>query len=217
MWKFGWIGIGENILRLPPSGPDIKGPPPHLSQLQSSGTATPAGVNTPGKTSLASGQVSPSHPVPTVPTRRSDSVRIGNLIKSLCVFGLTGWIHDHGAYFLLTHTRSRQGDLDWRWTDAVVTAPFFLIQPVGLVLEAKIKSAWRGWKMRNRPLWRLEQPVSVVFLERLVGFIWTWTWLGWTAGWFIDGLVRIGYYRRGDGQELFPSLFGGLLWGVWKH
>lgn len=211
LWKFGWIFLGEKVLRLPRSGFDIKGPPPFLV----AGTAVDrASLSVPQSDPDTSGRVSPAHPLPTTPSRQPGSVRLSNLIKSVCVFALTGWIHDYPLYFLMHHTMPRGS---WSWTDAIQTTPFFVSQPFGIALESAVKSTWRGWKGKNRPEWREKEPDSVVFCERLIGFVWTWTWLGWTAGWFVDGLVRLGYYRRGDGQQVFPSLLGGLIWGVWWH
>jgi hypothetical protein len=155
--------------------------------------------------------------LPTVPNHKSSSVKLTNLVKSFCVFALTGCIHDWASYFLLYHTNPAIGVQTWKWTDGLVTMPFFVIQPLGLTIEAAVKARWRGWKRARHADWKAGEPAWLVLLERVLGLIWTWTWLGWTAGWFIQGLAKIGYYRRGGSQQEFPSLFGWLIWGVPKH
>ncbi len=143
-----------------------------------------------------------------------------NFIKSLLVFTLTGWIHDQACYIVLLHTTPPGKAV--HWTDAIVTTPFFIAQPFALAVEAAIISVWRGWKAKHHPSWRepnsgVVAPAWLVFVERLVGFIWTWWWLGWTAGWFIEAVTKVGLYRRGGDQQEWPSFFGGVLWGKWWH
>lgn len=154
--------------------------------------------------------------MPTRPTRRP-SPYLTNLIKSLCVFTLTGLIHDYGFYFLMYFTNPHTHGKTWAWSDALVTTPFFVIQPLGLAVEAAVKKTWRGWKQKNRPEWEAGEPEALVLCERIIGFIWTWTFLGWTARWFVDGVARTGLYKRDDNQGKLPTLFGGLVYGVWKH
>ena len=141
-----------------------------------------------------------------------------NFIKSIIVFALSGYIHDQGAYILLLHTHAPGKVI--HWTDAIVFTPFFIVQPFGLAFEAAIKFVWRSWKARNFPGWidiRLPdtQPSWLVFMERLIGFIWTWWWLGWTAGWFIQAAADIGLYTRLPNEKVWPSPFGGIFWGKW--
>jgi len=142
---------------------------------------------------------------------------LGNLIKSLIVFTLTAAEHDWCCFILLQHTAPPGKPV--RLTDAIVTAPFFMIQPFGLAIEAIVKARWRGRKSRYRNSLEERKPESalLVYVEKLVGFVWTWSWLFWTAGWFLDAIVHIGLFRRGEGQPVFASLFGGVIWGIWRH
>lgn len=210
LYLFGWVGIGENILGLSRSGPDPKYP---LAAKPSS-AVTPAL----GPSPQTSGRTSPTHPLPPAPSKRS-GLALTNLIKSVCVFALTGVIHDYGYYFTLFHLYAKTPSFwdTWHWTSTISSTKFFICQPFGIALEAVVKKAWRGWKRRTHPGWQLEEPARLVFAERLVGFVWTWTFLGWTAGWYVDGVARDGYYRRDETQKLFPSLMGGLMYGKWHH
>jgi hypothetical protein len=56
-------------------------------------------------------------------------------------------------------------------------------------------------------------------VERAVGFAWTWWFLGWSAAWFIEGLVGLGCYTRVqyEWEALEWSLIAGLWYGVWWH
>jgi len=151
---------------------------------------------------------------------------LSNFIKSLLVFTLTGWLHDTACIILLLRTVPSRPDLQWR--DAMVTTPFFLYQPFGLALEAAVQSTWRGWKAKRHPAWRRVKPVRekgidaepdwLRLLEKGVGLVWTWVWLGWTARYWVEGLCQVGVFRRGDaGPTNFPSVVGGLVWGRWMH
>ncbi|ORY34899.1 hypothetical protein BCR39DRAFT_515473 [Naematelia encephala] len=244
LFIFGWIGIGEHILGLPHSGNDARERPstskviqpqpqpqptpavsPLLSPNPTTTTASPLLAPTNDSTPTVSGRTSPSHPLPTEPSRRrlNPKTLLSNFIKSLIVFALTAWIHDLSNYVVLLHQADLAGTstnkVKVNWRDAMVTTPFFMIQPFGLAVEALVKSHWRGWKAKHHPSWRKAEPAWLVFIERSLGFIWTWTWLGWTAGWFVQGLTGIGIYLRDGGAtqpEMF-SLLGGLLYGRWKH
>jgi len=145
---------------------------------------------------------------------------LANLLKSLIVFTMTAGIHEQACFILLLHTNPAGKTV--HWTDAIVTTPFFVLQPFALAFEAAVKSAWRGWKIKHHSNWRKSntkhaEPAWLVFLERLVGFVWTWWWIGWSAGWFVRAVTRIGLFRRGGDQAPLPSFFGGVLWGKWRH
>jgi hypothetical protein len=92
-----------------------------------------------------------------------------------------------------------------RWRDLFSLSPFFVAQPVALAFEAVIKHRWRKFKHS-----RGFQPGSLITLERVVGFIWTWLWLGWTAGWFVEGMSRLGVWRHWPGKTYMSA-----LWWVW--
>ncbi|WVQ79255.1 hypothetical protein IAT38_001351 [Cryptococcus sp. DSM 104549] len=217
LYVFGWIGIGENILGLTHTGISA-----HPSVPPSTPSATSSGANTP---LTYSGRVSPNHPIPTnapqLPSRRmSPRLMAENLIKSLAVFTLSGLQHDCGTLALLLKTRPEKALV---LGDVLLLTPFFVMQPLALAAEAGVKTAWRGWKFAAHPEWRRGaggkgggEPGWLVFIERLVGFVWTWVWLGWSAMWFVDGLAGSGAYwpQKGDAAA---SLVGGLWKGQWFY
>ena len=55
---------------------------------------------------------------------------------------------------------------------------FWLLQPVGFVLEGLVTSCWRKWKVH--PL-SVAHPSPVVIFERFVGYIWVFAWFLWCA------------------------------------
>ncbi|OCF35136.1 hypothetical protein I316_03177 [Kwoniella heveanensis BCC8398] len=231
LYVLGWIGIGENILGFTHTGisshPTI--PPKAPSDLTSS-----TAVNTPHP----SGHVSPSHPLPTTPPklptkRMSTKLMLQNLVKSFVVFTLSGLHHDVGSLACLIKNHPPGAPI---YTHHLfrLTA-FFVLQPVGLTIEALVKTLWRSWKAKAHPEWKKTptptsssdsspkssnalsggEPAWLIRTERILGFAWTWIWLGWTARWFVEGMAQLGNYRRGEGREEFWSLFGGLIYGKW--
>lgn len=207
---YGWVGIGEHGLRLARTGPDPKFP----LEPQQSRTVHPTRSESPSPPE--SGRVSPTHPVPTRPAQRS-SRYLTNLIKSLCVFALTGISHDYGFYFIMYFTDPHTHGKTWVWSDALVTTPFFVCQPLGIVVEAVVKKKWRAWKLKHRPEWTAGEPRWFAFCEQVFAFAWTWIFFGWTAGWYVDGVARTGMFKRDAEQVKYYSLVGGLVCGVWKH
>ncbi|WWD20169.1 hypothetical protein CI109_104645 [Kwoniella shandongensis] len=209
LYVFGWIFIGEKVLGLTHTGlsshPTI---PPSNSSSQ----------NSPNP----SGQVSPSHPLPTtapqLPTRKlSPRLMLQNLIKSLIVFGISGLHHDLGVLKLFWKFAPPGARMTLR--ERYILTPFFFVQPLALAVEAAVKTSWRGWKLKTHPEWKKGgegEPGWLVLLERAIGFAWTWIWLGWTAGWFVEGLANMGAFRQTE-DEVWFSLVGGLLYGKWQH
>ncbi|OWZ54431.1 hypothetical protein C349_03549 [Cryptococcus neoformans var. grubii Br795] len=206
LYVFGWIGISEKVLHLTHTG---------LSSHPSVPPDSSSSANTPSP----SGRVSPNHPIPTTPTqlpskRMTPMLMFQNLVKSTIVFGLSGLQHDCGTLVLLMKTHP--GKIRY-FKDILILTPFFVIQPLALAGEAMVKTTWRGWKSRSHPTWKLgKQPGWLTFVERLLGFIWTWVWLGWSAGWFVRGTTEAGAYWMQEG-ETYPSLVGGLVWNKWVH
>lgn len=142
---------------------------------------------------------------------------IFNLIKSLLVFTLCGLIHDCGAYSLLLLNTPVGAPIPAS-RNALVLTPFFVVQPFALAFEALLKAKYRKWKSGVYPRWRVDgYPKRLVVIERVIGFTLTWVWLGWSAGWFVEGLTKSGFFSRDEGKPLFPSIVGGLLWGKWWH
>ncbi|WWC65983.1 uncharacterized protein I303_108605 [Kwoniella dejecticola CBS 10117] len=216
LYVLGWIGIGENILGLTHTG------------ISSHPNLYPSDKIT--NSSNASGQISPTHPIstssfsssssssstsPNLPTRRmSTRLMIENLIKSFLTFLLSGFNHDVGSFALILKNNRPQLGQTTYLTDIFRLTPFFVVQPIGLAVEAFFKTNYRKTKTRFR-VFKGKEPNWSVFVERLIGFIWTWTWLGWTARFFVEGMVQLGSYRRDGDRELYWSLFGGLIWGKW--
>ena len=208
----GWIGIGENILGLTHSGesahPNSK--PPTTPKPVSSASLSPVG----------SGRTSPSHPIPSSNSTRTRTITtrlaLSNFLKSLIVFTLSGLVHDCGtmSLILLRTPLDKPLNLD----RVLALTPFFVLQPFALVAEAVLKAQYRQRKSKAYPNWRTEGiPRNLVFMERLVGFTLTWVWLGWSAGWFVEGLTKHGMFNRAGNVRLFPSLLGGIFWGKWFH
>lgn len=244
MYLVGWLGIGETILGLPESGPRARQIPlpdptygPLKLRLTSSNTisstngvrsgegAWPSRSETehPSPSPSGSGSSSrpptPDHPVPNTPPKRSSRgisfrMTMVNLIKSLFVFTLTGIEHDISTYVLLLQTASGRGKAI-SWIDAVVTTPFFALQPFGIATEAVIKRSWRSNKLAH-PTWAKQEPKWLVLAERTFGFVLTWWFVGLAAQYYVVGATKAGMFRR-EGQPQYPSLFGGLIWGKWMH
>ncbi|ODN78597.1 hypothetical protein L202_04202 [Cryptococcus amylolentus CBS 6039] len=213
LYVFGWIGISENILHLTHTG---------ISSHPQAPPDSSSSANTPSP----SGRVSPSHPIPTtgqsvqLPVKKMTTrLMFQNLVKSTIVFALSGLQHDLGTYALLSKTRANQ---NITLQDALILTPFFVIQPLALAGEAAVKTVWRGWKFKAHPTWKkgsvgyTGQPGWLVLSERLLGFIWTWFWLGTSAKYFVKGTVTGGAYWSQEG-EVYPSLIGGLWKGAWFH
>ncbi|WVF68562.1 hypothetical protein IAT40_003331 [Kwoniella sp. CBS 6097] len=213
LYVLGWIGIGENILGFTHTGISSHPTVPPKPLDSSSSTA----ANSPHP----SGHVSPSHPLPTAPPRlptkkMSTRLMVQNLLKSMVVFILSGLHHDVGSLACLIKNHPPGTPIYsyhlFRFT------PFFVVQPIGLTIEALVKTRWRSWKAKAHPEWKKEaqgEPAWLIWTERILGFAWTWIWLGWTARWFVEGMAQLGNYRRDGGREQFWSLFGGLFYGKW--
>jgi hypothetical protein len=202
--------VGENLLGLTHSGESAH---PRTIQAPSASTSS-----TPSP--LGSGRTSPTHPIPSLTkhTARPLSPRLAlsNFAKSLIVFTLSGLIHDCGTLSLILLNTPDHQPINLNGVFALT--PFFVLQPFALVVEALLKAQYRRWKTRAYPTWKEKgTPENLVFLERLVGFVMTWVWLGWSASWFVEGLTKRGMFSRAEGKPLFPSLIGGVIWGRWFH
>ncbi|WRT69570.1 uncharacterized protein IL334_006558 [Kwoniella shivajii] len=208
LYVLGWIGIGENVLGLTHTGISAHPTVPITTTSTSSSSAN--SLHT-------SGQTSPSHPIPTssprLPTRRmSSKLMIQNLIKSLITFLLSGLNHDVGslALILKNHPKNQAVYL----SDVMRLTPFFVLQPFALAVEALFKTLWR--RLKSKSYMKGQEPTWLTFMERIIGFIWTWVWLGYTARYFVEGMAQLGVYRRdGVDREMFLSVWGGLIWGKW--
>ncbi|ORX37889.1 hypothetical protein BD324DRAFT_623677 [Kockovaella imperatae] len=244
LYSYGWRGIGETILRLPPTGLSVKlaqgRAQTSLSNSKVKSELSPQIPHTSASSStVSSGRTSPTHPIPTAPSQSIRSLHtpdlINNLIKSAIVFFLTGVLHDQSTYFMLKdyfypgsswlatsksmpsiHVSPGRNP-NFHWTDAIVTTPFFAIQPLALAFEALVKRQWRAYKVRHHPEWlqASREPPWLVYAERATSFTFTWVWLGWSAHWFVAGIPRTGAYAKMVDESASWSPVSGLIWGVW--
>lgn len=126
-----------------------------------------------------------------------------NLVKSFIVFGFSGLHHDWGSFTMMLDAVGRGETVQWLTLFSL--SPFFLAQPLALAFEAVVKKRWRAFKhARGWP------PGPASTFECAIGFAWTWIWLGWTAGWFVQGMSRLGVYRHWPDKT-----FVSALWWVW--
>jgi hypothetical protein len=236
---WAWVGICETLLRLTPSGESVKNPRPkpksdseatmlrkvlkngHALKLKLPSTP-PAEEN--GNEQLSSVVVSPlpsplpsprssllsppdsgrSTPAPYQPDARPPRASVfANLFKSLVVFTVSGLHHDWGSFVMLLDAVGRGEDVRWRTLFSL--SPFFLAQPIALAIEAVVKQRWRSYKKAHG--WA---PAQLTLFERIVGFTWTWLVLGWTAGWFVQGMARLHVWPHYPGKRFYSA-----LWWVW--
>lgn len=114
-----------------------------------------------------------------------------NLLKSVLVFTFSGLFHDYSSLLLLLDALGRGESIDP--SHLISLAPFFIIQPVAIAAEALLVPKYRAFK-RARGIKRHGEGPLLTLLERTVGFAYVWVWLGWTAGWFVEGMARIGVW-----------------------
>lgn len=171
---------------------------------------------------VGSGRTSPSHFLPdtsvkTIHPNLTVKLASSNFVKSVLVFTLSGLVHDCGTYSLLLLNTPDHQPLP-KLSDAFVLTPFFVAQPFGLVAEALIKAEYRKWRSGVYPDWKEGQyPRRLAVAEGLIGLTLTWLWIGWSAGWFVEGLTKSGMWSRDPGKSVYPSLLGGVIWGRWSH
>lgn len=142
-------------------------------------------------------------------------IAFANLLKSFIVFTLCGLTHDIPAWTFATHGDSTQ-HITLSYQSLIYTTPFFAIQPLALALEALIKRQYRRAKV-NAGLAKGTEPPALVFVERLVGFVIVWYWIGWTSGWYVAGVARMRLYMWEEGEAAMWSPVGGLVMGRWWH
>lgn len=148
-----------------------------------------------GPPTPASGRISPSNPLPrSAPGKKTPNVA-ANLIKSAITFTLSVLHHDCSSLLLLLDKLGR-GEKELPL--GLMVTPFFMIQPLGLVVEAIVKRRWRAVKKSAG----VPDPV-VKTIEFIVGNTWTWVWLGWTARWYVRCLSEIGAYQAFPNKPIF--------------
>lgn len=135
-----------------------------------------------------------------------------NFIKSLIVFTLTGLYHDLPSYLLLLRTSTPGTSIPL--VDCFSTMTFFILQPIGICVGSVVKRFWKSWKLASRSKRGKREPRWLITLERIMGFVWTWSWLGYTSRYFILGITRSGIYLRKEGQPVKFSPLGGAIYGI---
>lgn len=163
-----------------------------------------------------SGRSSPVRTVAASKRQSAGSAMGVNLAKSLIVFTLSGLHHDYGSFIRLLDAVGR-GDPCFR---VMKLTPFFAIQPLALAFEAVAKHRWRAVK---RAQWGADYktragavPAWVGVMERVVGLVWMWMFLGWSAGWFVEGLSQMGVWRPWPGDEVAGTRSVlGFVWNGW--
>ncbi|WOO76886.1 uncharacterized protein LOC62_01G000499 [Vanrija pseudolonga] len=163
--------------------------PPRRDNALPTPPATPLPLATPMESPVPSRRASPALPL----AGRSNTHMASNLIKSAIVFAFSGLHHDVGS-LVMALDKVRRGE-PVRAAQLLSLSPFFMIQPLGLVIEALVSKAWRAYKRRRG--YPPSQHAST--FERAVGFVWTWLWLGWTAGFFVQGMAESGVWRYWPG------------------
>ncbi|BEI83310.1 hypothetical protein CcaverHIS002_0311780 [Cutaneotrichosporon cavernicola] len=114
-----------------------------------------------------------------------------NLIKSVLVFTLSGLYHDISSVLLLLDALGRRETINAR--DVLSLSPFFLVQPIAIAAEAFLVPRFRAIK-RARGIQRHDEGPLLTLVERAAGFAYVWLWLGWSAGFFVDGMARLGVW-----------------------
>lgn len=230
---WAWVGICETLLRLTPSGESVKNPRPkpkpksdhdvflrkaikNSAKVQLSPTppaddgeqlppafVTPVPSPPPSPSLLSppdSGRNTPTPYQPDAPPPRASV--FANLFKSLVVFTFSGLHHDCGSVVMMLDAVGRGEEVRWRTLFSL--SPFFIAQPVALAVEAVVKQRWRKYK-KARGL-----APGLTLAERIVGFTWTWLVLGWTAGWFVQGMAGLHVWPHWPGKTFYSA-----LWWVW--
>lgn len=146
-----------------------------------------------------SGRASPANPL----AGRRTSTVVSNLIKSGIVFACSALHHDYSSVLMMLDAIGRGEGASLQPSMALSLAPFFCFQPLGIAAEAAVKRVWRTQRARFKGRW-------LTTFERVIGFTWTWLWLGWTAQFFVEGMARLGVWRVFPGYEYFT-----VLGGVW--
>ncbi|BEI91095.1 uncharacterized protein CcaverHIS019_0311650 [Cutaneotrichosporon cavernicola] len=212
---WAWVGLGEGVLGLPPSGLQLYRRA--VTQPSSDSAPTLGGStklrngklrNRPGPldtTRPASGSSTPIEFSPNGASAASDSspqlaespspspppTAWSNLIKSVLVFTLSGLYHDISSVLLLLDALGRRETINAR--DVLSLSPFFLVQPIAIAAEAFLVPRFRAIK-RARGIQRHDEGPLLTLVERAAGFAYVWLWLGWSAGFFVDGMARLGVW-----------------------
>ncbi|KAM0753288.1 hypothetical protein T439DRAFT_323925 [Meredithblackwellia eburnea MCA 4105] len=204
-----WQGLGEKVLGLrttssspPPSTVSTPTPDGQSTNAPGPASRTPS----PSSSAFQSPHLRPpgsNNVLPSPRTQPKTKPRdlFSNLVKSLLVFTLTGLLHECGLLSLEPTTLLAKHPLTPRWG---TTTLFFVVQPLAIGVEGVVKGAYRSFKGRRMQSTRVEngsswearflQGAVLRNVERLVGFVWTWVWLGWTARWVVEDWSKRGQW-----------------------
>jgi hypothetical protein len=116
-------------------------------------------------------------------------------------FFLSGCLHAYGAYFASASTLS---------TTAIVVAArehmkFFMLQACGIWFEENVAIVLRMSGLLGKRTPKGETPVM---WKRLVGYVWTAVWLGWTTRAWLNNHIMNGMFV----EDVPPYSFGRWLW-----
>ncbi|BEJ14147.1 hypothetical protein CspHIS471_0313210 [Cutaneotrichosporon sp. HIS471] len=238
---WAWVGLGEIVLGLPPSGlqlnrravtrpssdsaPTLGGstklrirPAPLDVTPPASGSSTPIIKFSPNGASAASDSSAqlapptpPTSPSPSPPPTTHRAGMWSNLIKSVLVFTFSGLYHDISSVLLLLDALGRRETINPR--DVLSLSPFFLVQPIAIAAEVLLVPRYRAMK-RAHGIQRHGEGPLLTLVERAAGFAYVWLWLGWSAGFFVEGMARLGVWPVWEATLLDwnASLFA----PVWK-
>ncbi|KAF8307589.1 hypothetical protein DL93DRAFT_1996336 [Clavulina sp. PMI_390] len=121
------------------------------------------------------------------------------VIRAGIIFGMQTIFH---LYLVLRCFHVRKSEEEWRFVDQT-TLLFFLLQPIGLLVERELLVPLSESLLPANPKAR-------VWVTR----VWAWAWLLWTGRYWADVCVRSGMWSSGEGY-LAWSPVRGVLFGQW--
>ncbi|KAF8306047.1 hypothetical protein DL93DRAFT_2089056 [Clavulina sp. PMI_390] len=129
-----------------------------------------------------------------VPQSWSPAVR--RVTRAIIIFGFSTVYH---LYLVQRNFSVRNWETKWQFVDSS-TLLFFLLQPVGLLIERALLV----------PLSRSLPETSQTWVTR----IWVWGWLLWTGRYWADVWVRSGMWNVGAGHVAWSPIRG-VIFNQW--
>ena len=108
--------------------------------------------------------------------RLSPSSPLTQSLSLFLTFGLSALLHAFSSFVM---ARTGLGSLK-----------FFLIQPVGIILEQIVSNGVKGGSRK---------------LRNAIGYAWTAAWLGYWCPWFFDELVQVSLRNHFCATSIYPS------------